>query len=245
MPRYRITVEYDGTGFVGWQRQENGPSVQAAIEDAIAAFGGAATVLHGAGRTDSGVHALGQVAHFDLDRDFPPDTVRDALNFHLGTAPVSVLDAAYAEPDFHARFSARGRVYLYRILDRRAPAALDRDRVWRVPTRLDADAMHAAAQRLVGKHDFTSFRAQSCQANSPVKTLDALRVARAGAEIHVTAKARSFLHNQVRILTGSLKLVGDGKWDADDIAAALAARDRAAAGPTAPPHGLYLVEVTY
>lgn len=245
MPRYRITVEYDGTGFVGWQRQENGPSVQAAIEDAIAALGGAATVLHGAGRTDSGVHALGQVAHFDLDRDFPPDTVRDALNFHLGTAPVAVLDAAYAAPDFHARFSARGRVYLYRILDRRAPAALDRDRVWRVPTRLDADAMHAAAQRLVGKHDFTSFRAQACQADSPVKTLDALRVARVGAEIHVTAKARSFLHNQVRILTGSLKLVGDGKWNADDIAAALAARDRAAAGPTAPPHGLYLVEVTY
>ncbi|MHA1568417.1 MAG: tRNA pseudouridine(38-40) synthase TruA [Alphaproteobacteria bacterium] len=245
MPRYRITVEYDGTDFVGWQRQENGPSIQAALETAIEALSGEAVVLHGAGRTDTGVHALGQVAHFELAKDFPPDTVRDALNFHLGGAPIAVLDAARADPDFHARFSARRRVYLYRILERRAPPALDRHRVWQVPTRLDAEAMHAAAQCLVGRHDFSSFRASRCQADSPVKTLDAVRVTRAGDEINVTVQARSFLHNQVRIMVGTLKQVGEGRWRAEDVATALAACDRTAAGPTAPPYGLYLVEVGY
>ncbi|MBI4183581.1 MAG: tRNA pseudouridine(38-40) synthase TruA [Proteobacteria bacterium] len=245
MPRYRLLVEYDGTGFAGWQRQANGPSIQEAIEEAAFAFSGERTTAFAAGRTDAGVHALGQVVHLDLVRDFPPDTVRAALNFHLKPRLVVVLVAEVAPPEFHARFSARERVYLYRILNRRSPPALLRGRVWFVPQPLDAAAMAEAAMALVGRHDFTSFRAAICQAASPVKTLDELTVARAGEEVRITARARSFLHHQVRNIAGTLKLVGEGRWRVDDVARALAARDRSAAGPTAPACGLYLVEVRY
>lgn len=245
MTRYRVTLEYDGTGFVGWQRQENGPSIQAALEDAIAGFCGERVTVHGAGRTDAGVHALGQVAHFDLEKDTDAQTVREALNAHLRPDPIAVLDAEVAEPDFHARFDAVERRYLYRIVNRRAPPTLTRDRVWHVAVSLDAEAMHEAAQVLVGKHDFSSFRAAECQAKSPVKTLGEIAVTRAGEEVQLTARARSFLHHQVRNFTGTLKLVGEGKWSRADVEAALAARDRGAAGPTAPAHGLYLVGVSY
>ena len=245
MTRWRITVEYDGTPFVGFQRQKNGPSVQAALEDAIAKFSGERVTVHCAGRTDAGVHARGQVCHFDLERARAADTVRDAINAHLRPQPVAVLDAVEAASDFHARFSARGRAYLYRIVNRRAPLAIEAGRAWLVQASLDAEAMHAAAQRLVGKHDFATFRAAECQALSPVKTLDALDVTRAGDEIRVEARARSFLHHQVRNMVGTLKLVGEGKWTADDVTAALEARDRAKGGPTSPAHGLYLMAVRY
>lgn len=244
MPRYRITIEYDGGPFVGWQRQDNGPSVQQAIETALTRIGEATTVT-GAGRTDAGVHALAQVAHFDLGKAWAGDKLRDALNAHLRPAPVAVLEAAEAAPDFHARFSAKGRHYLYRILDRRADPALERGHVWWRPKALDAEAMHRAAQVLVGHHDFTTFRASECQASSPVKTLDRLDVAREVDEVCIQASARSFLHNQVRSMAGSLALVGEGRWNASDLAAALEARDRAACGPVAPPEGLYLVGVDY
>jgi len=243
--RWRLLLEYDGGGFSGWQRQDNAPSVQAALEAAVLAFCGEAATVQAAGRTDAGVHATGQVAHLDLAREASADTLRDALNFHLKPQPVAVLAAEAAAADFHARFSATGRRYLYRILDRRAPAVLDRGRVWWLPRVLDAEAMQAGADRLVGHHDFSSFRAAECQAASPVKTLDRLRVARAGAEIRVEAAARSFLHHQVRNLVGTLKLVGEGKWSPDDVNRALEARDRRAAGPTAPPEGLYLTGVDY
>jgi tRNA pseudouridine38-40 synthase len=243
--RYRLTVEYDGTGFVGWQRQDNGPSVQQALEEAVTAFCGESATVQGAGRTDSGVHATGQVAHVDIARDTDADTVCDALNFHLRPAPIAVLDAVAVGDDFHARFSATGRRYRYRILNRRPMPTLDRDRVWWVPVSLDATAMHAAAQTLVGRHDFTTFRAAICQAKSPVKTLQRLDVTRVGADIVVEAAARSFLHHQVRNMVGTLKLVGEGKWTPADLAGALAARDRAAGGPTAPAAGLYLTEVVY
>lgn len=245
MTRYRIVVEYDGTGFVGWQRQDNGPSVQAAVEAAIFKFSGETVTVFGAGRTDAGVHARGQVAHFDLAKDTTERTVADALNAHLRPAPISVIRAETAAPDFDARLSARRRDYVYRIVNRRAPLALDAARAWYVPVALDAAAMHAAAQRLVGRHDFTTFRAALCQARSPVRTLDALDVARDGDEIRVRARARSFLHHQVRNMVGTLKLAGEGKWTADDISAALAARDRRSGGPTAPPEGLYLMAVRY
>ncbi len=245
MPRYKLTIEYDGGPFVGWQRQDNGLSVQQALEDAVEAFCQQRTMVYGAGRTDAGVHALGQVAHFEVAKDTPPDKVRDALNFHLRPHPIAVLQAELAAPDFHARFSATGRSYLYRILMRRAPAVLERGHVWHLPFTLDAAAMHEAAQELVGHHDFTSFRSSECQAPSPLKTLDELSVSRVGDEIHVTAKARSFLHNQVRIMVGTLKLVGEGKWSARDVARALAAADRTQGGPTAPADGLYLTEVRY
>lgn len=245
MPRHRITVEYDGGPFVGWQRQENGPSVQAALEAAIFKLSGERVTVTGAGRTDAGVHAYAQVAHFDLEKPFAPDKVRDALNYHLKPDPIAVLDAAIAAPDFHARFSATARHYLYRILCRRTPPVLERGRVWHIVREVDARAMDEAAQFLAGRHDFTTFRSSECQAKSPVKTLDRLTVRRAGEEIHIEASARSFLHNQVRSMVGSLKLVGDGKWRPADIRAALDSKNRARCGPVAPPQGLYLARVDY
>jgi tRNA pseudouridine38-40 synthase len=245
MPRYKLTIEYDGTPFAGWQVQDNAPTVQGALNTAVTAFCGETVAIQGAGRTDAGVHALGQVAHLDLTRDWDADTVRDAVNFHLRPQPVAVITAELVAADFNARFSAVKRHYRYRIVNRRADLALDLNRVWRVPRRLDEVAMQTAARHLIGKHDFTTFRASECQAKSPVKTLDALDVARTGDEVTVTTSARSFLHNQVRSMVGSLVLVGDGKWAPDDLAAALGARDRAACGPVAPPDGLYLVKVDY
>jgi tRNA pseudouridine38-40 synthase len=245
VPRYRLTIEYDGTGLVGWQRQPNGPSVQAALEDAVTLFSGETVRVHGAGRTDAGVHALAQLAHIDLAREYPTDTIRSALNHHLRPAPISVLTVEAVAPDFDARRSATGRVYRYRILNRRPPPMLDRMRVWHVAPPLDLAAMQAGAAQLIGHHDFSTFRDSLCQAKSPVKTLDALEVTREGEEIHIEARARSFLHHQVRNMAGTLKLVGLGQWRPDDVAAALAARDRRAGGPTAPAEGLYLVEVTY
>jgi tRNA pseudouridine38-40 synthase len=247
MPRYRLDVEYDGSGYAGWQRQTGQHSVQAAIEQAIKGFCAEDVTIRGAGRTDAGVHAVGQVAHVDLARDWPADTVRDAVNAHLQMASeaVSVLAAAIVPGDFDARFSATGRHYLYRIVNRRAPLALEAKRAWWVPKQLDVDAMHAAAQTLVGRHDFTTFRSIHCQAKSPVKTLDRLDVTRTGEAIEIRAAARSFLHNQVRSMVGSLKRVGEGGWRASDLRAALDARDRAACGPVAPPDGLYLMRVDY
>ena len=245
MPRYKLTIEYDGGRFVGWQRQANGRSVQEALEQAVRAFAGETVTVKGAGRTDAGVHALGQVAHIDLSRDWPADTVRDALNAHLRPDRVAVLAAETAADDFDARFSAVKRHYLYRINDRRAPLALDAGRAWWVRSRLDAEAMHAAAQSLVGRHDFTTFRAAECQAKSPVKTLDRLDVSREGDEIAVRASARSFLHNQVRSMVGTLKRVGEGKWRVEAVGAALEARNRDRCGPVAPAAGLYLVRVDY
>jgi tRNA pseudouridine38-40 synthase len=245
MPRYRLTLEYDGAPFVGWQRQDNGPSVQGALEDAIEKLSGERVTVTGSGRTDAGVHALGQVAHFDLVKQFEAGKVRDALNYHLRPNPVVVLNADAVDSEFHARFSARGRHYLFRILNRRSPPALETGKVWHVSPRLDADAMHAAAQVLVGQHDFTTFRAAECQAQSPVKTLDRLDVSRRADEIHIEASARSFLHHQIRSFAGTLKLVGEGKWTPRDVADALAAKDRARCGPVAPPDGLYLVRVDY
>jgi len=245
MPRYRITVEYDGTPFVGWQRQADGTSVQGALENAIHAFCGEQVGVRGAGRTDAGVHARGQVAHFDLEKAWEAGRVRDAVNFHLKPQAVGVIDCAQVPADFDARFSATKRHYEYRILTRRTPPVLERDRVWWVVHDLDADAMAAAAQEFVGNHDFSTFRAAQCQARSPVKTLDIFSVARVGSLIVCRVTARSFLHNQVRSMVGSLKLVGDGKWIAADIGAALRARDRAACGPVAPASGLYLDRVDY
>ena len=245
MPRYKLILEYDGTGLVGWQRQNNGLSVQEILETAVERFCGRRLTVHGAGRTDAGVHALAQAAHVDLPKERPTDVIRNALNQHAKPHAVAVLAVERVPENFDARRSARGRVYRYRILNRRAPAALERGRVWHVGPVLDVAAMQEGAALLLGKHDFTSFRDSMCQARSPVKTLDALDVMRAGEEIVVEARARSFLHHQVRNMVGSLKLVGAGKWRAKHIGEALAARDRRAAGPTAPPEGLYLVEVVY
>lgn len=246
MPRYRITIEYDGTPFAGWQMQADEPSVQGALARAAERLCGSPVVIKGAGRTDAGVHAKGQVAHFDLPRAYPADTVRNALNYHLKPNPVAVLACAEVGADFDARFSATARHYRYRLLARKAPPALERDRVWWLPHGVDAAAMHAAAQVLVGSHDFTTFRAAGCQAKSPVKTLDVLSVtAREEGEVWVETSARSFLHSQVRSLVGSLKLVGEGRWTADDVRRALEARDRAACGPVAPAAGLYLMRVDY
>ena len=245
MTRFRLTLEYDGSPFVGWQRQDNGPSVQGALEEAIEKLSGERVTVTGAGRTDAGVHALGQVAHFDLEKAFEPGKIRDALNHFLRPNRIVVLDAAVADAEFHARFSATARHYLFRILNRRSPPALETGKVWHISPKLDAEAMHAAAQMLVGQHDFTTFRAAECQAQSPVKTLDRLDVSRRADEIHIEASARSFLHHQIRSFAGTLKLVGEGKWTARDVADALAAKDRARCGPVSPPDGLYLVRVDY
>ncbi|HEX3675179.1 MAG TPA: tRNA pseudouridine(38-40) synthase TruA, partial [Rhizomicrobium sp.] len=224
---------------------DNGASVQDALEEAIFKLSGEVSTVTGAGRTDAGVHAMAQSAHFDLVKDFEPGKIRDALNYYLRPAAICVIAAGVAAPDFHARFSATARHYFYRILTRRSPPALERGRVWHVMRDLDAEAMHEGAQALIGSHDFTTFRAAECQAKSPVKTLDRLDVRRAGDEIHIEAKARSFLHNQVRSMVGSLKLVGEGKWHPREMGEVLEAKDRAACGPVAPPEGLYLVAVDY
>jgi tRNA pseudouridine38-40 synthase len=245
MPRYKLTVEYDGTPFAGWQIQAASPTVQGVLTTAIEALSGDKTLVQGAGRTDAGVHARGQVAHADLTKDWDTDTIREALNAHLRPYPVAVLAAERVGDDFNARTLARKRHYLYRIVNRRADLTVDLGHAWRVPRPLDAAAMHATAQRILGKHDFTTFRSTECQAASPVKTLDRLDVERTGDELVVTASARSFLHSQVRSMVGSLVAVGEGKWSADDLVAALAARDRAACGQVAPPDGLYLMRVDY
>lgn len=245
MTRWKLTLEYDGAPFSGWQRQDNGPSVQEALERAVAGFCGEQVTVHGAGRTDAGVHALGQVAHLDIARKTDADTVRDALNFHLRPDPIAVLLAERVPEDFHARFDATQRHYLYRIIDRRPPLTVDRGHAWQVPVPLDAEAMDKAAQCFVGRHDFTTFRAAQCQAKSPVKSLSEIRVLRVEKEVQIEVGARSFLHHQVRSIAGSLKLAGEGKWSARDLADALAAADRTRCGPVAPAHGLYLTQVDY
>jgi len=245
MPRYKLTVEYDGRPFSGWQIQADQLTVQGLLTAAVEALSGDKTLVQGAGRTDAGVHARAQVAHADLTKEWDTDTIRDALNAHLRPHPIAILAAERAADDFNARTSAVRRHYLYRIINRRADLTLEAGRAWRVPRPLDAAAMHKAAQRLIGKHDFTTFRSTECQAKSPVKTLDILKVERAGEDVYVTAVARSFLHNQVRSMVGSLVPVGEGKWSPDDLANALDARDRTACGPVAPPDGLYLMKVEY
>jgi tRNA pseudouridine38-40 synthase len=245
MSRYKLTIEYDGAPFSGWQIQADRVTVQGVLTAALEALSGEKTLVQGAGRTDAGVHARGQVAHVDLAKEWDTDTVRDALNAHLRPHPVAVIFAERVADDFNARTSAVKRHYLYRIINRRADLTFDLGQAWRVPRVLDTGAMHNAAQRLVGKHDFTTFRAAECQANSPVKTLDQLDVVRAGEDVNVYASARSFLHHQVRSMVGSLVMVGVGQWSADDLAKALDARDRSACGQVAPPDGLYLMKVDY
>ncbi|OBV11403.1 tRNA pseudouridine(38-40) synthase TruA [Erythrobacter dokdonensis] len=245
MTRFALTLEFDGTPFFGLQRQSNGPSVQQAVEDALHRITGEEVVLHSAGRTDAGVHALAMRSHVDLEKPFDPFRLMEALNAHLRPDPIAVTHCEAVSEDWHARFSCTGRRYLYRIVNRRAPLTLMRDRAWHVAQPLDAEAMHRAAQALVGRHDFTTFRSVHCQAADPVKTLERLDVERDGDEIHIHASARSFLHHQVRSMVGCLKLVGAGTWPEARIAEALAARDRGALGLNAPPHGLYFVEATY
>jgi len=245
MPRYRLTIEYDGRPYRGFQAQASLPSVQGSIEAAILGFCGEDLRIHAAGRTDTGVHATGQVIHIDLAKDWPADVVRDALNAHLVPEPIAVLDAVVVDDAWHARFSATERRYLYRILNRKAPPALDKGRVWSVRKPLDAAAMHEAAQALIGHHDFTTFRDMQCQAKSPMKTLDVANVRREGEEVHVTFASRSFLHRQVRSMVGTLAEVGVGRWTKADLASALAAKDRTACGPVAPADGLYLTGVGY
>lgn len=247
MSRFRMTVEYDGTPYVGWQRQENGPSVQGALETAVLSLTGETVSIRGAGRTDSGVHALGQVVHVDLSRAWVPHKLRNALNAHLAMAGerVAVLAVAAVDDAFDARFSAIRRHYLYRIISRPARLAVEAERAWWVPKPLDHEAMHAAAQMLVGHHDFTTFRSAHCQATSPVRTLDRLDVTRSGELIEIRASAQSFLHNQIRSFAGTLKLAGEGKMTPADVRAALDARDRAACGPVAPPEGLFFMKVDY
>lgn len=246
MPRYWLTVEYDGTAYNGFQAQADQPTVQGALETAINAFSGERIRINAAGRTDTGVHATGQVIHADLQRDWPAATVMNAMNAHLVREGVCVLDCAPApDPEWHARFSAVGRAYRYRILNRQAQPVLERNRVWHVRKPLDSEAMHTAAQALVGQHDFTTFRDVGCQSKSPIKTLDVARVERQGEEVHLVFEARSFLHRQVRSMAGTLVEVGLGRWTAEDVQAALDARDRSACGPVAPSAGLYLTGVRY
>jgi tRNA pseudouridine38-40 synthase len=246
MQRWKLTLEYDGRPFVGWQRQDNGPSVQQTLEEAAEKLtGGAPVRAHASGRTDAGVHAKGQVAHIDLERPMTADKLRDALNHHLRPHPVAVVTVEAAADDFHARLSSLGRSYEYRIINRRAPLALEAGRAWHVQRPLDVDAVNEGAKHLIGHNDFTSFRAALCQAKSPVKTLDRLEAIRRGDEIVIYAAARSFLHHQVRNMVGTLEMVGAGKWPPERVAAALAARNRAAAGPTAPPDGLYFMQSRY
>ena len=245
MPRYRLTIEYDGSGYNGFQAQADQPTVQGSVETAITAFCGETVRLAAAGRTDTGVHATGQVISIDLEKDWPTRTVMNALNAHLVGEPISVLDCVGVDGDWHARFSATGRRYLYRILNRPGPAALDQGRVWHMRKPMDAETMQTAAQSLVGLHDFTTFRDVNCQSKSPLKTLDVAQVSRVGEEVHLVFEARSFLHRQVRSMTGTLVEVGLGRWAVEDVARVLAARDRAACGPVAPSDGLYLTGVRY
>lgn len=245
MPRYKITIEYDGRPYAGWQRQADQPSVQEELEKAAAKLNGAPVTIQGAGRTDSGVHATGQVAHLDIQKDIPAEKVMDALNFHLKPNPIAILKSEAVDEDFHARFSAKERFYLYRISNRRAPLALDAGFAWKVGAALDAEAMHAAAQALVGHHDFTTFRDSQCQADSPMKTLNAISVTRLGEEVHVRCRALSFLHRQVRSMVGSLVEVGRGKENTLWVRKILEAADRSACGPVAPPDGLHLTRVDY
>ena len=245
MPRYKIIIEYDGTKFAGWQRQLAAPSVQQAIEEAIEKFSGEIVVVHAAGRTDAGVHALGQVAHFDLDKHFPPDIIQRAINHFLRLDKIVITEAQEVDNDFHARFSAVKRYYEYVIINRKAPLALELDKAWHIRDYLDVEKMQEAANILIGKHDFTSFRASQCQANSPVKTLDEIKVFTQGQKVIFSLKATSFLHHMVRNIVGSLKLVGVGKWEVEQMAKALAAKNRSEAGPTAPACGLYFTKVEY
>jgi len=243
--RWRLTIEYDGGPFMGWQRQEHGPSVQQTLEEALQRMTGEQAVFTAAGRTDAGVHALRMSTHVDVAKSLTAHRLREGLNALVRPQPISVLEVEQVADDWHARFSCIGRRYLYRVLERRAPPALDNGRVWHIPVPLDLEAMRAGAAMLVGRHDFTTFRSAQCQSDSPVKTLDSLDVSRAGEEIHVTAAARSFLHHQVRSMVGCLAMVGRGQWTAQDMGKALEARDRAALGFNAPPHGLYFVEAIY
>ena len=245
MPRFAFTIEFDGRPFMGWQRQDHGPSVQEAMEHAIHAITGEHAVVHAAGRTDAGVHALAMRAHADIDTAIPAFRLKEGINAKLRPDPVAVLACEEADEDWHARFSCTGRSYVYRIVNRRAPLTFEAGLVWRVVQPLDAGAMHAAAQTLVGRHDFTTFRSAHCQAESPVKTLDRLDVERTGERIAIHAAARSFLHHQVRSMVGCLAMVGMGRWSADDLADALEAKDRAALGLNAPPDGLYFVDAAY
>ena len=245
MPRYKLTIEYDGTDYSGWQVQNNGPSIQAELMKAVKAFSGEDVKVLGSGRTDAGVHALGQVAHVDLAREQPTDRIRDALNQHLKPNPISLLKVEQVDDQFDARFSAKKRTYFYRIINRQSPLALMRDRSWLVPRHLDIDIMNEGANILQGHHDFTTFRSSRCQSKSPLKTVDEIGLIRNGEEIIMTISARSFMHNQVRSMIGSLKLVGDGKWTLDELAAALEAKDRKRCGTVAPAGGLFLHKIEY
>jgi tRNA pseudouridine38-40 synthase len=245
MTRWKLTIEYDGGPFMGWQRQEHGPSVQQALEEALQRMTGEGAQFIAAGRTDAGVHALAMSAHIDVERGLTPHRLREGLNALVRPHPISVLEVEQVADDWHARFSCTGRRYLYRILNRRAPPALDAGRVWHIAVPLDLAAMREGAAFLVGRHDFTTFRSAQCQSDSPVKTLDRLKVSKLGEEIHVTAAARSFLHHQVRSMVGCLALVGRSQWRTDDMRKALEARDRSALGFNAPPQGLYFVEAIY
>lgn len=245
MTRYKLIVEYDGTNLSGWQRQENAPSVQQHLEEALLALSQEKATIFAAGRTDAGVHALGQLCHFDLEKEMPADNIRDGLNHHVKPQRISVVEAEITTPKFHSRFDAKARSYIYRILNRKAPPALAENRVWHVPQPLDIDTMRAGAKHLIGKHDFTSFRASECQANSPEKTLSNIVVEQEGEEIHIVVTAPSFLHHMVRNIVGTLKLVGTGKWAPEQVKQALEAKDRSQAGPTAPAEGLYFLNVLY